>query len=269
MKRFASLTLVILCLFIVNRGGFALAQEKAEEAVNTGQDFTKPLTQFDISLKYQNLQEDFETTVITARVDKPFLLGNDWQLALRADLPYMWSDVPSADNPPPGENQEGFSDFLVQALFITPTKGKWTAGFGTQVIFPTAEKDSMGTGKYQLLPTLGVKYDLGETGWMKGAWAATLLRYAVDIGGDDDRPNINQTYIQPVLYITLPRLWFLTFAPEMIYDWRTENWHVPFDLLVGKMLTRKIVVTVEYKAAIVDDLPLYTQEVEFGIGFFF
>jgi len=258
---------LLICLVIAMGAVPLMAQEKDKE-VNTGQDFTKPLTRFDIRYKYQDLSGDYENSILTARVDKPFLLGSGWQLALRADLPYMWSDVPSKDNPPPGENQNGFSDFLVQALVITPTSGKWTAGFGTQVIFPTAEKAQMGTGKYQLLPTAGIKYDLGD--WMKGAWAICLVRHAVDIASDDDdRPYVNQTYIQPILNIMLPKLWFLTFAPESRYDWRTENWHVPFDILVGKMITKQIVASVEYKTAIVDDLPLYDQEVEFRVGFFF
>ena len=44
---------------------------------------------------------------------------------------------------------------------------------------------------------------------------------------------------------------------------------MPFDILVGKMITKQIVASVAYKTAIVDDLPLYDQEVEFRVGFFF
>ena len=260
--------LVLLLCFVMILSAVPLFAQEKDEGVNTGQDFTKPLTRFDIRFKYQDLSDDYETSILTLRVDKPFLLGGGWQLALRADLPYMWSDVPSKDNPSPGKNQDGLADTLVQALVITPTSGKWTAGFGTQVVFPTADKAQMGSGKYLLLPTAGVKYDLAD--WMKGAWAVFLVRHAVDIASDDDdRPYVNQTYIQPILNMMLPKLWFLTFAPESRYDWRTENWHVPFDMLVGKMITKKIVASVEYKTAIVDDLPLYEQEVEFRVGFFF
>jgi len=34
-------------------------------------------------------------------------------------------------------------------------------------------------------------------------------------------------------------------------------------------LTRKIVASVEYKVSLVDNLPLYEQEVELRIGWFF
>jgi hypothetical protein len=244
----------------------AYPQEKEEE-VNTGEDFTKPPNRFDIRVNYLDLVGNFETTVITARVDKTISLGGEWKLALRADLPYVWSDVISADNPPPGEKQAGLSDFLAQAIFITPKMGKWTIGFGPRAIFPTATKDQMGTGKYLLVPGAGVKYDLGD--WLKGAWTAVVIRQAIDVGGDEDRPHISDTTIQPFFHVDLPKLWFLTFSPETRYDWGTEDWHIPFNIVVGKMITRKIVTSVEYKQAIVKDLPLYEKAVEFHVGFFF
>lgn len=69
----------------------------------------------------------------------------------------------TSDNPG-GARQFGLSDILFQALLITPTAGNWTAAFGTQVIFPTANQAQMGTGKFQLVPSAVVKYDFG--GWI-------------------------------------------------------------------------------------------------------
>ncbi len=243
------------------------AQERSGE-LNPGQDFTKPLTRLDLRLKYQQVQHgDSRSTFATARADIPFDLEGGWEFALRADLPYGWSDVPSGGNPE-GASERGIADALVQGLLIAPVGGRWAYGFGAQVIFPTASKESLGTGKYQLLPTVGLKYDLGN--WSRGTWCAALVRHAFDVASKDgDRPYVSQTYLQPIVHLMLPRLWFLTFAPEARYDWREERWFVPFDLMVGKMITANLVVSLEYKNAIVDDLPLFSQELEGRIGFLF
>jgi hypothetical protein len=236
--------------------------------IETGQDFTKPLTRFDLRLKYQQIdQGDSHNTVATARADVPVVLGGGWQFALRADLPYAWSDVPSTDNRD-GEAQRGLSDALIQGLLIAPISGKWDYGIGAQMVLPTASHDNMGTGKYQLLPTVGIKYDLGD--WARGAWCGALVRYAFDVASkDDDRAHVSQTYIQPFVHLLLPRAWFLFFEPEARYDWREKRWFVPFDLMLGKKVTANLVVSLEYKTAIVDDLPLFSQEVEARVGFLF
>ena len=267
MRTVRFLWLVLLSAGLALGATSAGAQQKTGE-VNTGQDFTKPLTRVDLRLKHQQIEDgESHNTVATARTDIPFALGGGWQFALRADLPYAWSDVPSGDNPD-GDAESGLADTLVQGLFIAPAGARWTYGVGAQMIFPTASEDSMGTGKVQLLPTLGLKYDLGS--WARGAWCAGLVRQAFDVASkDDDRPYVNQTVLQPIVNLMLPRLWFLTFAPEARYDWRTEKWFVPFDLMVGKMVTANLVVSLEYKNAIVDDLPLFSQEVEARIGFLF
>jgi hypothetical protein len=125
----------------------------------------------------------------------------------------------------------------------------------------------LGKKRYQLVPSAGFKYDL--SGWMQGAWSALMARQAFNITTSSNRPDIRVTYIQPILNIDLPDLWFLTFAPEALYDWKKKDWFVPFDITAGKMLTREVVASIEYKSAIRDDLKLFVNEVEARIGFFF
>ena len=96
------------------------------------------------------------------------------------------------------------------------------------------------------------------------------MRHAADVGAvQANRPSVNQTIVQPFLNFDLPREWYLTFAPEMWCDWREANWFIPFDVEVGKMLTRHVVMSLQYDAGITKDLPLYKHQVEFRIGYFF
>ncbi len=254
----------------------ALTAERARgvptgEEVNTGQDPTRPVTRVDVRFKYHESDhravDGDSVQVLTLRADWMVPLGGGWVLGLRGDLPLSWDDTPSLDNPR-GVRQFGLSDALLQGFLITPTAGKWTAALGTQVIFPTAPKAQMGTGKFQLVPSAAVKYDLG--GWIPRAWTALIVRHAVDVGqAQASRPSINQTIVQPFLNFDLPCEWFLTFSPEMRYDWQSADWHIPFNVEVGTMVTRRIVMSVEYNVAIEKNLPLYKQAVEFKVGYFF
>ena len=246
----------------------AQAEEQVEE-VNTGQDFTKPLTRLDIRQKYQWLASDHFAAMTTFRVDKPFVLASKWVLGTRFDLPLMATDVVSGDNPD-GDNQFGTSDFLAQLMMIAPQAGKsWTWAYGAQVIFPMASHDEMGSGRFQLAPLIGAKADLNFIS--RGSFCALLLRNHIDIGGSGSRADVNYLVIQPILNINLPKSFFLNLAPEMRVNWENDNrWFVPFDITIGKMLNKSTVVSIEYKIPVHDDnYPIYNAEVEARIGFFF
>jgi hypothetical protein len=104
----------------------------------------------------------------------------------------------------------------------------------------------------------------------KGSFLALLVRDQFDFAGPSNRDHIHQLVVQPFVNVRLPEGWFVTVAPEMRMDWRNENhWFIPADLLVGKMLTKTIVVSVEGKYQLRDALHLYDWEVEFRIGVFF
>jgi hypothetical protein len=50
--------------------------------------------------------------VFTLGADKPFALSGGWKLSTRIDLPFSYSDAPSADNST-DERRFGYSDTLV------------------------------------------------------------------------------------------------------------------------------------------------------------
>ena len=256
------LSIVVNLAFICTK---ALAEE---EEVNNGQDFTKPLTRFDIRQKYQDLPGDKFSSATTLRVDKPFVLDNHWIASTRFDLPFAYTDVPSTDNSN-GDKESGVSDSLIQVLMVAPMAGReWTWAYGFQALFPTATHDEMGTGRFQFAPTWGAKVNTPALG--KGAWAALLIKNYLDVGGDGDRADVNQLSIQPVLNINLPKRWFVTLAPDMRVNWEDNgSWFIPFDVTIGKMLNRTTVCSVEYKTPIHDDYEIYDHEVEARIGFFF
>lgn len=240
----------------------------AEQEANNGQDPTRPLTRVDLRYKYQNLVGDPEQHILTLRADKPIVLAPTWQLALRADLPVVYNNVPSLDNRG-GDWEGGLSDVLVQGLLIKAFDQRNAMAVGAQLIFPTASQDQFGTGKYQIVPTAAYRLALPEIS--PGSFGALLVRYAVDYAGDDERADIGELAIAPILNVNLPDRWFVTLFPgdAIKYNAETGKWWVPFDVMVGRLLVPRVVGSVQVTVPIVKDYHLFDFAVEARLGFFF
>jgi hypothetical protein len=190
------------------------------------------------------------------------------------DLPLIVTDAMSTDNPN-GNCEFGLGDVLVQGLFINTLTQRFAWGFGTQLIFPTATQDQMGFGKYQVLPTAVFRVTTPEI--TKGSWSALLVRYDVSVFGDDDRRDIKEIQFAPTFNISLPHNWFVTLYPSSdirynLGDQRpgdTGRWFVPFDFMVGKMLSPIIIGSVEVSFPIINEYQVYDFKIEGRIGFFF
>jgi hypothetical protein len=246
------------------------------EEVNNGQDPTKPLTRVDLRYQYQNLppSHDDNAHIFTLRADKPFVLAPGWSLATRLDVPLFLTDAVSRDNPK-GAYQFGQGDLLVQGLLINAPSPDFAWAFGAQAIFPTAREEQMGGGKYRLVPTLGARYNLPAIS--QGSWTAFLLRYDVDTGGDNHRSHISELQLAPLVNFALPDQWFLNLYPSSdirinLLDKRPGDkgkLFLPFNFMVGKLLTKSIVGSIEIGFPIVNDYRVYDFKTEFRLGFFF
>lgn len=237
------------------------------EEENSGQDPTRPVARVDLRLKYQDNPGGSETAVFTARADKPFLLGGDWKLNTRIDLPLINSNAATAANPG-GDSEIGLGDILLQALFIAPPKGNTAFAFGSQLIIPTGSDDQFTTGKWQLVPTAAFIYQLPEIS--RGTFVGLLVRDAFSFAGDDDRAGINNFSVQPIFNWQLPERWFLTFSPEAKFNTK-DDWSLflPFDVTVGRKVNANTVMSLQADVAVVDDFPQYDWQVEFRVGLFF
>lgn len=246
------------------------AVDSPDQNFNNGQDILRPLNRFDIRAEVQQgaASQYGNAFILTLRNDQIYDLPQKWQLSLRADAPFNAFRCPRKPRSCPCINADHMGDSLFQCILITPTYGKWTYGAGAKVIFPTGGRNlEIGDGKYQILPSFAFKYSLEN--WSEGSYLGVLFRQAFSFAGYRSAPRICETYIQPFFNLNLPYQWFINSSPEMFFDWVKRHWFIPFDLMIGKMITKSIVVSLEYEAAIVRDYPDYNQQLEFRIGFFF
>jgi hypothetical protein len=239
----------------------------SEHEENSGQDPTRPVTRVDVRLKMQDKEAGLNAQALTLRADKPVLLGNGWKLSTRADLPIARNNAVSAANPD-GDHKAGLGDVLLQGLVIAPSHERVTTAFGTQLLIPTGSDPRFTTGKWQLVPTAAVVYQLPDVS--PGTFIGLLIRDSFSFAGKNDRKGINVASIEPIFNWQLPDKWFVTFSPEAKFDMK-NNWNLslPFDMTVGKKIGPAMVVSLQSDVALVDQYKQYDWQMEFRVGFFF
>ncbi len=157
----------------------------------------------------------------------PITLNEDWNVISRTILPVIaQSDVIGDDS------QSGLGD-VVQSLFFSPkapTASGWIWGVGPAFLLPTATDDLLGAEQWGLGPT-AVVLKQTATGWTYGA----LVNHLASVAGDDDRSDVNATFLQPFLAKALGAGRTVTVNFESTYDWEAEQWNAPFNVSYSKV----------------------------------
>ncbi|WP_373499602.1 hypothetical protein [Desulfococcus sp.] len=159
----------------------------------------------------------------------PFSLSEDWNLITRTIVPL----IDRQDFPISSMNESGLGDIIASQFFspTSPTAGGWIWGVGPVELLPTATDDALGGDQWGLGPTAVA---LKQTGpWTVGI----LANHIWSVAGDDDRADINATYMQPfVSYVFSKTKTTIGVASESTYDWENEQWSVPVIPQVAQML---------------------------------
>lgn len=156
----------------------------------------------------------------------PARLGDDWNLIIRPIVPIIYK--PKLFD---GDTDEfGIGDLNPQ-FFLTPSKsfntplGSLTLGAGPSFQLDTATDDSLGTGKWSAGP--GAVVFFANKPWTYGA----LIQNYWSFAGDSDREDVNQFVLQPFLNYNLEKGWYLSTAPIITANWKSEGnnntWLVP------------------------------------------
>jgi hypothetical protein len=244
----------------------------AEETSYNGQDFTRPQTGLETRLRYQTsgttTRTDKETLYLrgTTKVD----LGSGWKLGLFAQLSVLDKTVTSF-NPPSSSLESGVGDSTFQAALIYTVDQHWAWGLGARLVDPTAE-DSLGSGKWQIMPGFGVRYSFLEVG--PDTYFVPVIRYAMSFAGNPTARTISEPQIAPTLNIGLPDRWFVTFYPSndirinygQPVSGQTGRLFLPFDAAIGRKMTENLVLSLEASVPIIKDYPVYNFKTEFKIA---
>ena len=189
-----------------------------DEAENTGEDFARPQSLFQLFYEYKTAPgsgstkgaiNDVTSDIVNLRMDRRIDLASQWALSLRGDLPFLAKNPITSDNPA-GHFLQGVGDADVQAALVHELGGGWTAGFGARLTAPTGG-DNLSSGKWQIMPGAAVRYALSD---MSASYIEPLVRYNVSFAGDPSRKNISNLQLAPTVNLSLPDHWFVTFYPS-------------------------------------------------------
>lgn len=158
----------------------------------------------------------------------PVSISENWNMISRTIVPVISQN----DVFPGAGSQFGLGD-VTQSLFFSPkalTASGWTWGVGPVLLLPTATDDLLGTEKWGAGPTaVALRQTAG--GWTYGA----LVNHIWSFAGDDDRADVNSTFLQPFLSKALGKGRTFAVNAESTYDWENEQWTVPLNISYSKV----------------------------------
>lgn len=158
----------------------------------------------------------------------PTSISDDWNVISRTIIPFVWQhDVVGRSG-----GQSGVGD-VTQSFFFSPkqpTSGGIIWGAGPVFLLPTATDPLLGSEKWGLGPTAVMLRQDGP--WTYGA----LVNHIWSVAGDHNRADVSSTFLQPFVSYTTSDAWTITLNTESTYDWQGNQWSVPINFSVAKLV---------------------------------
>jgi hypothetical protein len=157
----------------------------------------------------------------------PISISEHWNLITRTIVPLVDQQGFASS----AMSESGLGDVTASQFFSpkAPTKSGWIWGVGPAELLPTASDEVLGAEKWGLGPTAVALKQVGP--WTIGG----LANHIWSVGGDDDRADVNATFLQPfVSYVTKTKTTFGV-TTESTYDWENSAWSVPLIASVAQM----------------------------------
>jgi hypothetical protein len=226
MARLLAVSIAVLALVGVSAAQPASESDLAKETQNPVSELIS--VPFESNFNFGVGPNDDLQYILNVQPVVPFRLSEDWNLITRTIIPLI--DQPELG---PGVGDVfGLGDIQL-SQFLSPAKsGALLWGIGPIFQFPTATDDALGSDKWSAGPTAAALTIRGP--WVVGA----LVNHLWSFAGDDDRADVNQTLIQPIVNYNLPGGWFLSSVPYITANWETDGddrWTVPIGIGVGKV----------------------------------
>jgi len=158
----------------------------------------------------------------------PVVLNDEWNIISRTIIPIISKDTGIVGQ----DRVNGIGD-IVQSAWLsptTPTDSGWIWGAGAAALIPT-DVDGLSAKKWGVGPTgLALKQD--------GPWTyGGLFNHIWSFAGSDAVVNdVSTTFVQPFLTYITPHSVTFALNTETTYDWENEQWTVPVNFAVTKVM---------------------------------
>jgi hypothetical protein len=151
-------------------------------------------------------------------------------------------------------------------LAVPYATNKWGIAAGVEAFFPTATNDLLGTGRYSLRPQVFLGF-FGLLG--KNSIFAPGYLYVFDVGGDADRPSVEQHQIDMYFVWLLAKMrHWLIINPQMNFDVANDENIYVVDVEFGYTIPQIKGASVHVRPGVGlgDDRP-FDWTFEFGLKF--
>ena len=169
----------------------------------------------------------------------PVVVTPQWKLITRPEF-VLVDDKPYTGAAGDAQRTTGVGDTTLD-LAVAPMWEHWLLGLGPTFVFPTANLDQTGQGKWQAGPA-------GIGGYQSTGWIAYLIvQQWWSFAGAADRRAVNQMHLQYVADWYLPHGWSVGTSPTIELDWRAA---------AGQQVTFPLGLQVTKVARLADRLPV-------------
>lgn len=225
MKKILSIRIVIslMSLFLLGNRGFSQSSEELAKKLSN------PIASL-ISVPLQNNSDfgigEFKGSRNTLNIQPviPIGFGDRLNLISRVILPVIDQYNITGE----GERQTGTSDAIYSA-FLSPSSSKngLTWGGGPVLLLPTGSDLVLTTKKFGIGPTAVGLMQLG------GVTLGALINQIWSVSGDENRPDVNQMFVQPFFVYNWKTGAGLGFNFEYTQNWETDQSTVWFNPVIS------------------------------------
>ncbi len=96
-----------------------------------------------------------------------------------------------------------------------------------------------------------------------------LANHIWSIAGDEDRPGMSATFLQPFLAYTTPKAATFSVNSESTYDWKGDRWTVPVNLSVAQLFRPGTLLALPFPVQLQAGFRYYLSKPENGPDFGF
>lgn len=230
LPRIQPILSLVICAIAVLSSNLARAQEGDADLAKQLSNPVANLISVPFQANYDHGfgSEDGSKFYINVQPVLPISLNEDWNLISRTILPVVHQNDVSGNS----GTDTGIGD-TVQSLFLSPAEpgpGGLVWGVGPVFLLPTASDNSLGLDQWGAGPTaVGL---IMNDGWTVGLLGNHV--WGADNGSAASATNA--TFLQPFISYTTPDAWTVTLNTESTYDWNGEQWSVPVNGIVAKLM---------------------------------
>jgi hypothetical protein len=203
---------------------FIHAQDNGDAQAVRGINPADNLTKFELLPKFTMLDADSDTSIstLTLKYDRAFQAV----YGVNIELPLAYFHTAGSD-------ELGIGDVNVRGRY-QHRAGRWTIITGAETVLPVASDDTLGSGKYQLNPTVAVVHAFSAQ-----TFAALAVKHLFSVAGDRDRADIVQGHYRLLgAHATATGWWFLL-DPQLWVDYeQNSRLHIVTEGEIGHMINK-------------------------------